>query len=760
MRPGPRPKVILSTNVAESSVTIAGRRRRRRRRARAGREPLALDGAADPAAGEDQPGLGGAARRVAPGARGRDVPAPLHAARLTTRVRRHDVPEVRRADLAEAVLLLHAARRRGRRRAFGWFERRPSRRRSRPPRAARSSRRARRDGAVDERWTTDAALPLHPRLGAAPRRGRGARRRRRRRHRLRAPRRAARRRSAGARAATPTSPSASRSRAATRWSSARGSSSRAWSGAGRRRKDPDAALGMAVLAAFPDRVGKRRRRGEAEIVFAAGGTAELARESVVRDAELLVAVDAEERRTGTHRRTLVRVASAVRARVAARPLPDALREEREVVWNESAGRVEMRGAPLLRRARPRRDAAARRPPATPRPPPRSSRASPSRRGPDRFAPGARTLPRAPPLRRHGVPRGGHRRARARRRARVAVRPARKPRRPRARRPRRSLARHARRREQAPAPRRDGARARHAPRRPRVPVEYGDPPSIASRLQDFFGMTRTPAVAGGRVPLVLHLLAPNGRDVQVTSDLAGLLAEALPVHPEGARAQISEAPLARGPAHRGITARDVVPPRLGPPRARRLRLAWRAADLRGQRARHHGARRFVAARVHRRGRDRPRGADEPRRSDRRWLRRARPRRRRRDDSLDAEPGLFQRQLQCARRLAGWLHGDERDARRSRTRPRPRRAGAAERPRPHLASPVGRALRGARRRRGAARLVRSVPEPGRRGLPRLRRALQRARPARPARLLVARGGRPRQRRRAARRRRTTRTPTARR
>jgi ATP-dependent helicase HrpB len=52
------------------------------------------------------------------------------------------------------------------------------------------------------------------------------------------------------------------------------------------------------------------------------------------------------------------------------------------------------------------------------------------------------------------------------------------------------------------------------------VDYAGAPSIASRLQDFFGMTRTPAVAGGRVPLVLHLLAPNGRDVQVTTDLDG------------------------------------------------------------------------------------------------------------------------------------------------------------------------------------------------------------------------------------------------
>lgn len=54
----------------------------------------------------------------------------------------------------------------------------------------------------------------------------------------------------------------------------------------------------------------------------------------------------------------------------------------------------------------------------------------------------------------------------------------------------------------------------------VPVHYepDQPPWIASRLQDFFGMARGPTVAGGRVPLTLHLLAPNGRDVQVTRDL--------------------------------------------------------------------------------------------------------------------------------------------------------------------------------------------------------------------------------------------------
>ena len=55
---------------------------------------------------------------------------------------------------------------------------------------------------------------------------------------------------------------------------------------------------------------------------------------------------------------------------------------------------------------------------------------------------------------------------------------------------------------------------------RAKIEYldGRPPSVASRLQDFFGMRTTPTVARGAVPLVVHLLAPNQRPVQVTTDL--------------------------------------------------------------------------------------------------------------------------------------------------------------------------------------------------------------------------------------------------
>ena len=56
---------------------------------------------------------------------------------------------------------------------------------------------------------------------------------------------------------------------------------------------------------------------------------------------------------------------------------------------------------------------------------------------------------------------------------------------------------------------------------RKPVDYsGDDPSISLRIQDAFGWYETPKLAGGRVPLVVALLSPANRPVQVTRDLAG------------------------------------------------------------------------------------------------------------------------------------------------------------------------------------------------------------------------------------------------
>jgi ATP-dependent helicase HrpB len=58
------------------------------------------------------------------------------------------------------------------------------------------------------------------------------------------------------------------------------------------------------------------------------------------------------------------------------------------------------------------------------------------------------------------------------------------------------------------------------RETKVHYEPGKPPWIASRLQDFFGMRETPRIGRERTPVVVHLLAPNQRAVQTTTDLAG------------------------------------------------------------------------------------------------------------------------------------------------------------------------------------------------------------------------------------------------
>ncbi|MET7932286.1 ATP-dependent helicase C-terminal domain-containing protein [Streptomyces sp. NPDC005322] len=55
---------------------------------------------------------------------------------------------------------------------------------------------------------------------------------------------------------------------------------------------------------------------------------------------------------------------------------------------------------------------------------------------------------------------------------------------------------------------------------RVRVEYGEgQPVLAVKLQELFGWQETPRIAGGRVPLLVHLLSPAGRPAAVTADLA-------------------------------------------------------------------------------------------------------------------------------------------------------------------------------------------------------------------------------------------------
>jgi ATP-dependent helicase HrpB len=55
---------------------------------------------------------------------------------------------------------------------------------------------------------------------------------------------------------------------------------------------------------------------------------------------------------------------------------------------------------------------------------------------------------------------------------------------------------------------------------RIALDYTEPatPILAVRLQEIFGMLDTPRIGGGKVPLLIHLLSPASRPVQVTRDL--------------------------------------------------------------------------------------------------------------------------------------------------------------------------------------------------------------------------------------------------
>ena len=56
---------------------------------------------------------------------------------------------------------------------------------------------------------------------------------------------------------------------------------------------------------------------------------------------------------------------------------------------------------------------------------------------------------------------------------------------------------------------------------RIPLDYSNPaePVLSVRLQEMFGLSDTPRIAGGQVPVTIHLLSPARRPVQVTRDLA-------------------------------------------------------------------------------------------------------------------------------------------------------------------------------------------------------------------------------------------------
>ncbi len=274
----------------------------------------------------------------------------------------------------------------------------------------------------------------------------------------------------------------------------------------------------ATLAAFPDRVARRREPDKPALVFARGGAGELASTSVVRGAEFLVAVDADERR---ERGILVRLAGAIDPAWLLDLFPERVEERTETLFQPPSGRVERLSS--LRFEGLTLDAS--RSPA----PPDDETAEVLFRAVRELGPGAVVDLEEAARWRHriafaaslepGLPAlddaaldDALRAACAGRRSLAELRDA------------GILAGWLAR--LTPAQR--AAVERLAPERValpggrRVAVQYepGKAPWIASRLQDFFGMSEGPRAGDGRVPLVLHLLAPNQRPVQVTTDLAG------------------------------------------------------------------------------------------------------------------------------------------------------------------------------------------------------------------------------------------------
>lgn len=279
---------------------------------------------------------------------------------------------------------------------------------------------------------------------------------------------------------------------------------------------------LALLLAFPDRVARRRQPGGSELVLASGATARLAEASVVRDAELLLAVAVEDSGLGARRGGLVvRTACALQA--------DWLLElelcqfSEELYYSPERERVESLstmsvGAVVIEESRA---------------PARASEAASELLVRAALAAGGATGEAQDALRRLAgrisflaahVPELGLAPP-----AEPLVEPA-------LREAARGLTQLAELAEldlghallatlsavqraalDADAPRQialPGGRTLH------IHYEPGQPPYVASRLQDFFGMREVPRLARGRCPLVVQLLAPNQRAVQITTDLAG------------------------------------------------------------------------------------------------------------------------------------------------------------------------------------------------------------------------------------------------
>ena len=84
---------------------------------------------------------------------------------------------------------------------------------------------------------------------------------------------------------------------------------------------------------------------------------------------------------------------------------------------------------------------------------------------------------------------------------------------------------------------------------------GPEPILPVPVQELFGTRDTPSIADGRVPVMLHLLSPAGRPVQISRDLAGFWARGYPQIPQGTAGALPQTRLAGRPARRGTGHED-------------------------------------------------------------------------------------------------------------------------------------------------------------------------------------------------------------
>ena len=90
---------------------------------------------------------------------------------------------------------------------------------------------------------------------------------------------------------------------------------------------------------------------------------------------------------------------------------------------------------------------------------------------------------------------------------------------------------------------------------RIRIDYsGEQPTASVRLQETFGMASTPRVAGGREPVLLQLLSPAMRPVQITADLARFWREGYPLVRKELRGRYPRHEWPEDPAHAQATRR--------------------------------------------------------------------------------------------------------------------------------------------------------------------------------------------------------------